>query len=114
AGAKCPCCLAIMTMEDIRMEGKADRLGSVMTAVVVDGAKDKEYRLPTASELDVAALSEEQVQTAFVGLPFGVPDEPMPGPEALGMRVPLYGFDKWRKLFTPRQLVALGQLAKAI
>ena len=39
-----------MTMEDIRLEGKRRRLGSVMTAVVVDGAKGKEYRSPTDDE----------------------------------------------------------------
>ena len=29
SGAKCPCCGAIMTMEDIRLEGQAGRLGAV-------------------------------------------------------------------------------------
>jgi len=28
-----------MTMEDIRLEGRAGQLGAVMTAVVVDGPK---------------------------------------------------------------------------
>ena len=38
AGATCVCCgLPSMTMEDIRLEGKAGRLGAIMTAVVVDG-----------------------------------------------------------------------------
>jgi adenine-specific DNA methylase len=31
----------------------------------------------------------------------------------LGFRVPLYGFDQWKKLFTPRQLLALGTFAKS-
>ena len=35
-----------MSMDDIRYEGRAGRLGAVMTAVVVDGVKGKEYRLP--------------------------------------------------------------------
>ena len=39
-GAKCPCCGAIMTMEDVRLEGRAGRLGAVMTAVVADGQKE--------------------------------------------------------------------------
>ena len=49
-GATCPWCRAIMTMEDIRLEGRAGRLGTVMTAVVVDGPRGKEYRLPTEHE----------------------------------------------------------------
>ena len=109
AGAQCPCCSTINTMEDIRLEGKAGRLGSVMTAVVVGCSKGKEYRLPTDYELAVAMPTEEQVQAAFEGVPFGVPDERTPSGAALGMRVPLYGFDQWRKLFTPRQLTALGR-----
>src|SRR5690606_1987891 len=78
AGARCPCCPAIMTMEDIRVEGKSGRLGSTMTAVVVDGSNGKEYRLPTGHELAVAAVSNEQVQEAFRDIPFGVPEEPTP------------------------------------
>ena len=78
AGAKCPSCPAIMTMEDIRVEGKAGRLGSVMTAVVVDTPDSKAYRLPTPHELAVATPDEARVGEAFKDVPFGVPDEPTP------------------------------------
>ncbi len=107
-GAKCPCCGAIMTMEDVRLEGRAGRLGAVMTAVVADGRKGKEYRLPTEHERAVAEVTEEQLQALYADVPFGLPDEPLPSKEALGFRVPLYGFDTWRKLFTNRQLLCLG------
>ncbi|MCL4190098.1 MAG: DUF1156 domain-containing protein [Thermoguttaceae bacterium] len=117
AGAKCPCCNTIMTMEDIRLEGKAGRLGSMMTAVVVDGQKGKEYRLPTEHELAVATPSEEQVQAAFKDVPFGVPDEPTPAGGGSGagraFSVQGYGLMKWRDLFTPRQLMALGTFVAA-
>ena len=109
-GATCPCCGAIMTMSDIRLEGQAGRLGAVMTAVVVDGVKGKEYRLPMAHEIQVAQVTEERLQTLYADIPFGLPEEPLPSKEALGFRVPLYGFDTWRKLFTNRQLLALGEL----
>ncbi len=55
SGATCPCCGTIMTMEDIRLEGRAGRLGAVMTAVVVDGPNGKEYRLPAAEEVRLTA-----------------------------------------------------------
>ena len=52
-------------MEDIRLEGQAGRLAAVMTAVVVNGQKGKEYRLPTEHELiSVAEATEEQLQDA--------------------------------------------------
>jgi adenine-specific DNA methylase len=117
AGAKCPCCGTIQTMEDIRLEGKAGRLGSMMTAVVVDGPDGKEYRLPTEHELACAAITEEQIQEAFKDVPFGVPDEPTPAGGGSGagraFSVQGYGLMKWRDLFTSRQLLALGRFVAA-
>jgi len=112
SGARCPCCGTIMTMEDIRLEGKAGRLGAVNTAVVVDGQRGKEYRMPTDHEIRMAAEAEKGVPGVFAEIPFGLPEEPLPSKEALGFRVPLYGFDQWRKLFTSRQLLALGTFVK--
>ena len=112
AGAQCPCCNTIMTMEDIRLEGRAGRLGAVMTAVVVDGQNGKEYRLPSAHEIQMAEEAGKSIPDVFAQIPFGLPEERLPTKEALGFRVPLYGFDQWKKLFTPRQLLALGTFVK--
>jgi adenine-specific DNA methylase len=113
SGAQCPCCKTIMTMEDVRLEGRARRLGAMMTVVVVDAIEGKEYRLPTANEQEIAQDTEGQVGTAYSGVPFGIPTEPLASAEALGFRVPLYGLDQWYKLFLPRQLVGLANLVKA-
>ena len=112
-GATCPCCGAIMTMADIRFEGRAGRLGAVMTAVVVDGpkGKGKEYRLPTDHERAVAEVNEEQLQALYADIPFGLPEEQTPKAGIGASRafsVDGYGFDTWRKLFTNRQLLAIG------
>ena len=110
-GATCPCCGAIMTMSDIRYEGKSGRLGAVMTAVVVDGPKGKEYRLPMDHEIEVSEVTEERLQALYAGIPFGLPEEPTPKAGSGASRafsVDGYGFDTWRKLFTNRQLLALG------
>ena len=116
-GATCPCCRAIMTMEDIRLEGRAGRLGTVMTAVVVDGPRGKEYRLPTEHEREAAEVTEEQLQAIFADIPFGLPDEPTPKAGSGASRafsVDGYGFDRWRELFTNRQLLALGAFIRAL
>ena len=114
SGAQCLCCKAVIEMEDIRLEGRAGRLGTVMTAAVVDGQDGKEYRLPTEVELRAAEEAAREVPRVFADIPFGLPTEPLPSKEALGFRVPLYGIDQWHKLHTSRQLVALGTLLRAI
>ncbi len=116
SGARCPLssCHAIMTMEDIRLEGRAGRMGAVMTAVVVDGPKGKEYRLPEDAELRAAEVSASELEALYADIPFGLPAERLPGKEALGFRIPLYGLDQWAKLFTDRQLLALGSVLREI
>ncbi len=114
SGVRCPLCQAIMTMQDLRLDGRAGRLGEVMTAVVVDGPHGKEYRLPTALELEAARVDEAELQALYADIPFGVPDESTPSADNLGMRVPRYGFDRWRTLFTNRQLLALGTFVQAM
>jgi adenine-specific DNA methylase len=112
AGATCPHCGVITMMEDLRQEGRAGRLGQRLVAVVVEGERGKEYRPPTGEEIRRASEAGGAVASAFDGVPFGTPDEPLPAKEALGIRVPLYGLDTWGKLFNPRQLLALGSFVR--
>ena len=119
SGAECPCCEAIATTADVRTEGIAGRLGERMTAVVVVGQQGKEYRLPTEVEIEAVRVDEEDLRVVFDGIPFGLPEEEIssvrPSPNARGASgLPRYGFDTWRKLFTSRQLLALGMLVRAI
>ena len=106
-----------MTMEDIRLEGRAGKLGTVMTTVVVDGPHGKEFRLPTEHERAAAEVTDEQLDAVFADIPFGLPAEPTPKAGSGASRafsVHGYGFDSWRALFTNRQLLALGVLVGAI
>ena len=114
SGATCPNCGVIMTMEDLRAEGRAGRLGKVMTAVVVNGINGKEYRLPTDLECKLADVPEDQLLAAYGEIPFGLPNESLPSAEAPGIRVPLYGFGSWKDLFTDRQLLALGEFTMGL
>ena len=114
SGAACPCCGAVATMGDLRAQGKAGRLGERMTAVVVDGQQGKEYRLPTELEVEAARVGAEELDSLYAEIPFGIPDEPTPDEGALGMRIPRYGFNRWRTLFTNRQLLVLGALVAEI
>ncbi len=115
SGAKCPLCPATMTMEDLRLDGRAGRLGEVMTAVVVDGPHCKEYRLPTELELKTARVESAELDALYGEIPFGLPDEPTPKAGIGASRafsIDGYGFDKWWTLFTNRQLLVLGTFAQ--
>ena len=113
-GATCPCCGVIMTMSDIRLEGQAGRLGTVMTAVVVDGAKGKEYRLPTDHERDVAEVTEDRLPAIYDDIPFGLPEEKIHEDAKRNTWCVPYGLNTWRKLFTNRQLIAIGEFVRAL
>lgn len=117
AGVKCPCCPAVMSMDDLRYEGKAGRIGAVMTAVVVDGPNGKGYRRPTEHEQRVAEVQADEVDAIFADVPFGLPTEATPkggGGASRAFSVGGYGLLRWCDLFTPRQLVALGTFVKVV
>ncbi len=112
AGATCPCCGAIMTMEDLRTEGQAGRLGAVLTAVVVDGDKGKEYRLPTAEERQLAEEAEAALDAVFAEIPFGIPDEKIVEDAKRNTWCVQYGYSRFSGLFTSRQLLSLGKIVQ--
>lgn len=115
SGAKCPCCPAIMTMEDIRLEGQAGRLEATMTSVVIEDMEGKSYRLPFPLEIESAQEAESQLSEVFSKIPYGVPDELLPISRVQGnsgFRVILYGMNTWRKLFNSTQLRALGVITR--
>ena len=117
SGAQCPRCRAILTMQDLRLDGRTGRLGEVMTAVVVDGPRGKEYRLPTERELEAVQVEEAELEALYAKVPFGLPDEPTPKAGIGASRafsVDGYGFDRWRTLFTNRQLLALGTFVQEV
>jgi len=110
AGAMCPLCGTIMTMEDMRLEGKAGRLGSRITAVMVEGNTFREYRLPTDHELELLEQVEYALDRVYQEVPHGMVVEPLVPESARSISCDLYGLDNFGKLFTKRQQLALGTL----
>ncbi|MDE0037090.1 MAG: DUF1156 domain-containing protein [Gammaproteobacteria bacterium] len=116
SGASCPCCPAIMSLEDIQIEGRAGRLGATLVAVVVGGTNGKEYRRPEIEEFVAADLSEER-ESLYSDIPFSLPSEAIcaerPSPNSRGASgLPRYGITKWQDVFTGRQLLTLGKLVR--
>jgi putative DNA methylase len=113
--------LIALTTDDLRRQGRQGLLDVQMTCVVVDatrpGAKKtyRRYRKPTETEVELAVVQQEELESLFCELPFGFPNEPVPiGSSRRGggsaFTVPTFGFDKWYKLFTTRQLFALATI----
>ncbi|MBW1896940.1 MAG: DUF1156 domain-containing protein, partial [Deltaproteobacteria bacterium] len=118
SGVTCPCCNTINILEDIQLEGKAKRLGAILTAVVVQGRSKKEYRLPDRAEIDAFLDSVAREDGLFRDIPLGLPDETIspdrPSPNTRGASgLPRYGFITWSDLFTPRQKQSLNLLLSA-
>jgi len=107
-----------LTMEDLQRQGQQGLFGSQMTCVVTEATRSdskrtfKRYRLPNQQDLQAAQVEIEDLESAFCDIPFGIPEEPLPPVGTLGFRVPLYGFKKWRELFTNRQLLALSSFIR--
>ena len=112
ANAVCPLCGVNLPPEYIKECGHDGRIGARMTSVVVDTGHIKEYRIPTIEEEDAAHRAASNLSEIATQIPYGLPEEPLPGPEILGFRVPLYGLKTWADLFTPRQLLALMTIVK--
>ena len=96
ANFRCLMSGAPISGEYIMAEGKSERIGSRLMAVVVEGERGRVYLTPTKA-LEVRACE---------ATPAWKPDVEF-FQQALGFRIGNYGMSKWSDLFTKRQLVAL-------
>lgn len=102
SGARCLVCGTPISLEYIRGEGQAGRIGYQMLSVVAEGSRRRVYIEPDA-------MAERAAEVATLdGFNSDLPRQ------ALGFRVQGYGMTSHKQLFTPRQLVALDTFACAV
>ena len=102
-GATCLLCGTPVPLSYIRDEGKADRMGAQLMAIVGEGPRQRYYIAP----------NEEHEKAAEVLRPTDIPEAELPQ-HALGFRVQGYGMRTWADLFTNRQLITLTSLSDLI
>ncbi|MBX6770935.1 MAG: DUF1156 domain-containing protein [Chloroflexi bacterium] len=99
----------------IKREAQAGRMGQQLYAVGVKTPSGVEFRPPTEADLAAVAAAEAELARKLPGwLAQGiVPDEEIP--EGNKTAEPLrYGMVRWRDLFAPRQLLALGTVVETL
>ncbi len=102
-GAKCVACGGLASVDHVRQEALAGKLGQLLMTVVGKGQRERLYLSPTVGDL-VAA----QVQA---------PAESVEGNIALNPRwfsPPAYGLTRFADLFTDRQLLTLTTISDLI
>jgi len=112
----CPGCQSQIDDEYVKAEGSADRFGYHLMAVVCDsGANGRRYVNPNPDG-EQALLSKDlldRAETLAAKLGISVPDEPLEA-NPRSFDVQHFGFTHWRKVFLPRQLVAMVAFAGVV
>ncbi|MBX6343231.1 MAG: DUF1156 domain-containing protein, partial [Thermomicrobiaceae bacterium] len=99
----------------IKREAQAGRMGQQLYAVGVKTPQGIEFRPPTEADLAAVAAAEAELARRLPGWLAGgiVPDEEIPQ-VSNDPRPRHYGMTRWRDLFAPRQLLALGTVVETL
>jgi putative DNA methylase len=120
--ATCPCCGYTTPVGSVRLQLKARHGGAndARLYAVVNTRPSEQgrfYRLPTKADeavLQEATFALGRLERQHSGALSWLPDEAVSTNELRRISVPLYGMTRWRDMFTPRQLLALGTISRLI
>jgi putative DNA methylase len=110
--ATCPICGSMVTVEYVKAEGIAGRIGVAALAAVVmkPSGRGREYLAAGSYPLPDDGECRQRIEALEVT----PPQERLVVGDTMNIKVPLYGLTRFRDLFTPRQLLALCTLASGI
>jgi putative DNA methylase len=110
--AACLVCTTPITTAHVKECAVSSRMEEILAAVVVDAGKSKLYLPPDVVSVPSSDELEEAAARLSKETGFEPPDESLQG--KLRDQLPAYGFERFRDLFTQRQLVVLMSLVKHI
>ena len=102
-GAICVACGSAVSQDEIKTQGQAGGLGTVLMAVAAEGHRRRVYLAP----------SIEHVEAARVGRSDSGPDQEL-GYDPRNLWTPPYGLTRFSDLFTNRQLLALTMFSDLV
>jgi len=105
--ATCPHCGSINDTSYLKETSKTIGLGRKMIAIIKEGKNGKKYELPTERDITAAEIDESLLNDLLI------PNEPMLKiPDLVSGRG--WGVEKWRDLFSSRQLLAMQTLVEKL
>src|SRR5579885_2411436 len=108
----CPLCGFTTARKRVEAQAKTRGLGERLIAVVFEGPAGRTYESP--SEMDYKMLQRAAALIANDGQYSSfIPDEELPYLRSI-FNVHVYGFNKWARLFSPRQMLYLSTLARLV
>lgn len=105
--AICPHCQAVNGTDYLKNISKTIGLGQKLIAVIWETDKGKEYRLPTKADIEASQINTDLLHNQYL------PNESMQQiPDLVSGRG--WGIEKWRDLFSTRQLLAMQTLVSKL
>lgn len=117
ANATCPICGQVTKAKTVRKLAKSENMGERLIAIVLHHSDEigKKYKLASDKDKNKFNSAEKYLNkkiTKWSYIENPLPEEEIPLMSGT-FNVPIYGLDKWKKLFNPRQqLGILGFLEK--
>jgi len=94
---KCPCCGSVTDVKKIKEQSRNGYLNQRLLAVIFDGSKSKEYRLPNSMDIEAIEKLPKNID---------IPKDKMQRNSAGGDTF-TWGYDEWGQMFSLRQLYSL-------
>ena len=118
ASMTCPACETTTPAKEVRAYARKTGFGRRLYAVLDVSSRVRTYRAPRPEEsweclADRVTPLLDQLEDTADGTS-AIPDEPVDSIGYINLQNLVYGYDTWRSLFSPRQLLVLGTLADSV